>query len=189
MNRRFLLLAALALTLSQCSGYTSERLGAIEGKLSPCSDSPNCVSSQSMDKSHYVDPLYYKGMLYEARAKLLRVLRSMDRVKIVTMESDYIHAEFISAFFRFVDDVEFCFDDEKKRIHVRSASRVGYYDLGVNRRRVERIRNSFLELTTGQNRKANTNLLGSAKTNTKYYFKNAKGRGEFAYSISPSRRG
>jgi uncharacterized protein (DUF1499 family) len=167
MNRTFLLLAALALTLSHCSGSKSERLGAIEGKLSPCPDSPNCVSSQSLDKSHYVDPLYYKGMLYEARAKLLRVLSSMDRVKIITVESDYIHVEFISAFFHFVDDVEFCFDEEKRTINVRSASRIGYYDLGVNRRRVERIRNSFLEPTTGQNRKTNTKsfLLGSAKMN------------------------
>lgn len=116
----------------------------MEGKLPPCPDSPNCVSSQSSDKSHYVDPLYYKGMLYEARANLLRVLRSMDRVKIITVESDYTHAKFISAFLHFVDDVEFCFDDKKKTIHVRSASRIGYYDLGVNRRRVDRIRNSFL---------------------------------------------
>ena len=157
MNKRFLLLAALALSLPHCSGSKPDRLGAIEGKLLPCPDSPNCVSSQNSDKSHYVDPLYYKGVLYEAREKILRVVCSIDRVKIVTVKSDYIHAEFISAFLHFVDDVEFCFDDKKKTIHVRSASRIGYYDLGVNRRRVERIRTSFQEPTTGQNREVNTN--------------------------------
>jgi hypothetical protein len=110
----------------------------------------------------------------------------MDRVNIVTVESDYIHAEFISAFLHFVDDVEFCFDDENKTIHVRSASRIGYYDLGVNRRRVERIRNSFLEPTTGQNRETNTKsfLLGGAKMNMKDYFEDTKGRGVLATADS-----
>jgi uncharacterized protein (DUF1499 family) len=67
----------------------------------------------------------------------------MKRVRIVTAEECYLHAEFTSALFRFVDDVEFLLDDGTKTIHVRSASRVGYSDLGVNRRRVEAIRYRF----------------------------------------------
>lgn len=144
-----LLFPAFVLILLNCSGTRSEDMGVTHGKLAPCPDSPNCVSSQSTDESHYVDPLSYDSALYEAQERLLSILRSMDRVKIVTVEADYIHAEFISAFLHFVDDVEFCFDHEKKTIHVRSASRIGYYDLGVNRRRVESIRNSFLESTSG----------------------------------------
>jgi uncharacterized protein (DUF1499 family) len=61
----------------------------------------------------------------------------------VIVERNYIHAEFVSAIFRFVDDVEFLFDDHQKVIQVKSASRVGYYDLGVNRRRIEKIRKQF----------------------------------------------
>jgi uncharacterized protein (DUF1499 family) len=62
---------------------------------------------------------------------------------VVKVEEDYIHAEFVSSVFRFVDDVEFSFDKTKKLIQVRSASRTGYSDLGVNRRRIEEIRKQF----------------------------------------------
>jgi uncharacterized protein (DUF1499 family) len=75
--------------------------------------------------------------------RLLAVLGSMKRVEIVTREEGYLHAEFTSAVFRFVDDVEFSIDDRNNVIHVRSASRLGFSDLGVNRRRVEDIRKRF----------------------------------------------
>jgi uncharacterized protein (DUF1499 family) len=67
----------------------------------------------------------------------------MKRAKIITEKDDYIHAEYTSALFRFVDDVELYFDKAKKIIHVRSASRVGYGDMGVNRKRVEELRALF----------------------------------------------
>lgn len=156
MYKRLLLFPAVALILSHCTGSGSKDLGVINGKLTACPDAPNCVSSQTADKSHYVGPLRYEGALNEATERLLSVLRSMERVKITNAEGGYIRAEFTSALFRFVDDVEFSFDDEQKTIHVRSASRIGYYDFGVNRRRVKRIRNWFLEPTSGQHRKANT---------------------------------
>jgi uncharacterized protein (DUF1499 family) len=88
--------------------------------------------------------LTYNGTVEEAREKLISVLNSMKRSDIVTAENDYMHATFTSFLFRFVDDVEFSFDDEKKIINVRSASRTGYSDLGVNRRRVEEIRKRFM---------------------------------------------
>jgi uncharacterized protein (DUF1499 family) len=65
------------------------------------------------------------------------------------MEENSVHAESVSALFRFVDDVEFFFDDHQKVIHVKSASRTGYYDLGVNRRRIEIVRKRF---NTGKKR-------------------------------------
>lgn len=151
--KRLLLFPAVALILSHCTGTGSKDLGFIDGKLTPCPDAPNCVSSQSADKSHYVDPLRYEVALNEATEGLLSVLLSMERVKIINAEGGYIRAEYTSALFGFVDDVEFYFDDRQKTIHVRSASRIGYYDLGVNRRRVERIRSRFLEHTRGQHRK------------------------------------
>ena len=115
-----------------------------DGELSPCPKSPNCVSSLSEDKSHYVAPLTYEATLEEAREKLISVMNSMKRSKIVTAEIDYIHATFKSALFGFVDDVEFSFNDQKKIINLRSASRMGYSDLGVNRKRVEEIRKRFV---------------------------------------------
>lgn len=115
--------------------------------LLPCPDSPNCVSSQSRNAAHFVEPLRYKGNLSHAREQVLSVLRSMSGAKVVESASTYVRAEFTSALFRFVDDVEFYFPGDAAVIHVRSASRVGYYDFGVNRRRVERIRS----LLTAQN--------------------------------------
>lgn len=135
-----------SLGLIHCSGSQRTKLGIEDGKLAPCPDSPNCVSSQSADKSHFTDPLKYSGELAEAREKMLAVIADMDRSKIITAKENYIHATFTSRFFRFVDDVEFYFDDREKVIHVRSASRIGYSDLGVNRKRVERIRYGFKEM-------------------------------------------
>lgn len=64
----------------------------------------------------------------------------MPRMKLVEEDEAYLHYEFSSLLLRFVDDVELIFDDETKTIHFRSASRTGYGDLGVNRRRMETIR-------------------------------------------------
>jgi uncharacterized protein (DUF1499 family) len=91
-----------------------------------------------------VEPLTYEVSQEEAREKLISVINSMKRSEIVTAEVNYIHATFKSVLFGFVDDVEFSFDDQKKIINVRSASRTGYSDLGVNRKRVEEIRRRFV---------------------------------------------
>jgi uncharacterized protein (DUF1499 family) len=75
--------------------------------------------------------------------RLIGVIQGIKRCRIITMDDHYIHAEFTSAFFRFVDDVEFYFDSEAKIIHMRSASRIGYSDFGVNRERLEKVRSLF----------------------------------------------
>lgn len=116
-------------------------------KLSPCPDSPNCVSSQSSDKAHFIEPLHYTGNLADARQKLINVLENAKRVHLAKVDMNYIHAEFRSSIFRFVDDVEFLFPPDKNIIHVRSASRKGYYDFGANRRRVEQIRSTSEKVT------------------------------------------
>jgi uncharacterized protein (DUF1499 family) len=79
----------------------------------------------------------------EARNRLDRIVRAMPRTKVVRLEEDYMHLECSSRIFRFVDDLEFWFDDADKLIHCRSASRKGYSDLGVNRKRVEQVREQF----------------------------------------------
>ena len=117
-------------------------------KFSPCPNKPNCISSQSTDTARYVAPLQYAGSLSDARQKLTEVLKNTKRVVLVKAETNYIHAEFRSRIFGFVDDVEFYFPKEKSGetvIHIRSASRIGYSDLGANRRRIERIRKEFLK--------------------------------------------
>ena len=126
-----------------CSAYRPLNLGITDGKLSPCPDSPNCVSSQSSDKKHFIEPVRYEGTEQPAMKRLIEVFQGMKRCRIVTMEDHYIRAEFTSAFFRFVDDVEFYFDSEAKVIHMRSASRIGYSDFGVNRQRMEKFRTLF----------------------------------------------
>lgn len=95
-----------------------------------------------MDK-HYVAPLRYTGNKDEAYRKLVDLISSQQRAQVVAEEANYLRAEFKSALFGFVDDVEFIFSEDQPVIDVRSASRVGYYDFGVNRRRVEHIRNQW----------------------------------------------
>ena len=116
-------------------------------KLSPCPSSPNCVSSLNSDRKHAVEPLRYRGSRDDARQRILAVLNSLERARVVRSENDYVHAEFRSRIFRFIDDVELYFAEEDGLIHVRSASRVGYSDLGANRKRVEHIRRAFEAMT------------------------------------------
>lgn len=112
--------------------------------LRPCSRLPNCVSSQcGPDTSHYVTPLRYRGGVAGAKKRLIQTLNQFKRVALVKHEIDYIRVEFRSRIFRFVDDVEFYFPFEKQIIHVRSASRFGLWDFGVNRKRVTTIRQIF----------------------------------------------
>ena len=117
-----------------------------DGKFSPCPNSPNCISSQSTNTARFVAPLQYAGSLPDARQRLIEVLKNTKRVVLVKAETNYIHAEFRSRIFGFVDDVECYFPPEERVIHVKSASRTGYYDFGANRRRVERIRNELEKL-------------------------------------------
>jgi uncharacterized protein (DUF1499 family) len=118
-------------------------LGVVNGQLQPCPSTPNCVSSQATDPSKRVAPLRFTGDWEAAREKLLGVLRSLPRTKIVTVDGTYIHATCTSLICRFVDDVECLIDPATQLIHIRSASRVGRYDLEVNRARVEEIQRRF----------------------------------------------
>ena len=140
MNVWWLFLLPLSVVLTACSSGGPPVYGVSDGKLSPCPESPNCVSSQSADKKHFVEPFGYKGSLKQTRDAIIAVIRSIKRSTIVIDEEHYLRAEFRSALFGFVDDVECYFNDAEKRVHVRSASRVGYSDLGVNRRRIEKMR-------------------------------------------------
>lgn len=108
--------------------------------LRPCPSSPNCVSTQATDEGHAIAPFRYRKARAEAKEALKAVMATLPRTKLVEEDESYLHYEFTSLVLRFVDDVEFIFDDNTKTIHFRSASRIGYSDLGVNRQRMEQLR-------------------------------------------------
>lgn len=135
-----------SLALIGCTGTRPGSLGVRDGQLAPCPGTPNCVSSRSTDREHAVEPLRFSGPASEAMAALGAVISGMKRARIVTLTGSYLHAEFTSAVFRFVDDAEFLLDNETSVIHVRSASRVGSSDLGVNRKRIEAVRHAWQAL-------------------------------------------
>ncbi len=124
---------------------TNPTVEAATGKdrLAPCPKTQNCVSSIDPMDAHYIAPLSYTGSKDDAYRKLVALIASCRRTRLVVRQDNYLRAEFRSAIFRFVDDVEFLFSEDHAVIHVRSASRVGYYDFGMNRRRIEDIRNRW----------------------------------------------
>ncbi|HIN32340.1 MAG TPA: DUF1499 domain-containing protein [Nitrospirales bacterium] len=111
--------------------------------LPPCPDRPNCVSSQATDSSHFIAPIRFPGSPADAWAVLKFALQSLPRTRVIEESGWYLRAEVKSRVFGFIDDVEFLLDVQKGVIHVRSASRIGYGDLGVNRNRIEHVRKMF----------------------------------------------
>jgi uncharacterized protein (DUF1499 family) len=129
-------------SLFSFAGNRPTNLGVKDGKLTACPNTPNCVSSQApdADKEHYIAAIAYSGSAAEAMAKLKSIVQGMERSEIINETNNYLYAEFSSALMGFVDDVEFYVDEAAQAIQVRSASRLGQSDLGVNRKRIEEIR-------------------------------------------------
>jgi uncharacterized protein (DUF1499 family) len=123
------------------SGKRPDDLGVKNGRLKPPPSSPNAVSSQAQDAVHAIAPLTYTGTPDRAMQALVKIIEATPRTRIISRTHDYIYAEYETALMGFVDDVEFWF--EPKTIHVRSASRLGHSDFGVNRARIEDIRRRF----------------------------------------------
>ncbi len=120
-------------------------IGVTDGKLAACPQSPNCVSTQTDQPEKQMEPLEFTGSTDQTREKIKAILESMPRTRLVTQSENYLHFEVRSLLMRYVDDVEFLIDPEKKQIDFRSASRIGYSDLGVNRDRMETITRKFQE--------------------------------------------
>jgi len=114
-------------------------------ELQPCPRTPNCVSTEATDQVHAIAPLRYTGSAATVMQRLRDVLSRIPRTTIVVADATMIRAEFRTLIFRFVDDAIFIVDDATKSIRFRSASRIGQSDLGVNRRRMERIRRMVAE--------------------------------------------
>lgn len=114
--------------------------GVTDGRLAPCPDAPNCVSSDADDPSRRVDPFVLDAPPAQAWTAASAAVAALPRTRIVTRTDDYLRVECRSAVFRFVDDLELHLRPDQGIIAVRSSSRLGYYDFGVNRRRVETLR-------------------------------------------------
>lgn len=138
------LTAAALLLCGACAG-AAPPTGAGRD-LKPCPETPNCVSSRDSDPEHRVDPLPLRGSAADGLAALRQVVMAMPRSRVAAAGPGFLHVEFRSLVFRFVDDVEFSVDESAGVIHVRSAARAGRSDLGVNRRRVEEIRRRLTHL-------------------------------------------
>lgn len=118
-------------------------LGIANGRLAPCPSSPNCVSSRDTDTQHGMAPIVYDGPTAVAQDRILALITADPQVTLITNEPGYLHAEYRSPFWQFVDDVEFQFEETSGEIHFRSASRLGYSDLDANRNRMQAISDAF----------------------------------------------
>lgn len=151
----FMVLAAALVAAGQLGflqGQAPGDLGVKAGRLKPPSETPNRVSSQaSMYPTHpqlayaSIAPFTFASDGLAAMEKLAAILKKTDACIVVTHQVDYLYAQCSTPLLRFTDDVEFWLDRNANLIHVRSASRLGRGDLGVNRKRVERLRAQFQE--------------------------------------------
>ncbi len=153
MNRAFHAVPILALFVtttamaalfgSLFAGTMPADLGVRDGRLKACPDSPNCINSQATDAGHAIAPLTYRGDAAAALRALAKIVAAAPGAAIVTERNDYLQATFATPTMGFVDDVEFYVDTKRSVIDVRSASRLGHSDLGVNRKRIEELRQAF----------------------------------------------
>jgi uncharacterized protein (DUF1499 family) len=141
-------IAVLAVHLATATGDSvfswkrPDNLGVKDGRLAPPGNTPNCVSSQAdaTDAEHYIAPIAFKGDARAAIAAARKAVDSMAGSTVIREDGAYLYAEFRTKLMRFVDDVEFLSDEKAGLIHVRSGSRLGRRDFGVNRARVESLR-------------------------------------------------
>jgi uncharacterized protein (DUF1499 family) len=134
-----LLLLLIPALLSVFSRFRPPDAGFREGRLQDCPLTSNCVSSEEKDRPSYAEPLRFQSSPESAWKKTRQAVLDMGG-RIAVEDAAYMHATFTSSFFRFVDDLQLRLDRKKREINFRAASRVGYSDLGVNRKRVEELR-------------------------------------------------
>ena len=140
------IISLLVLTLTGCwlAACTSQPPATAMPAMQACPSSPNCVSSQAQGDA-FIEAFTLIMPAQQAWPEIIITLQSMPRTKIILETPDYIHATATSLVFRFVDDLELQLVSDGKTIDVRSASRVGYSDMGVNRRRLEELRKRLQE--------------------------------------------
>ena len=125
----------LALFIVKSSFAVELNDGLQEGRLAPCPDSPNCISSEQ----GMIEPIVFSGVdAQQAWLKLRQVIIAQGG-QIESLQSDYLRAVFTTSWMGFKDDVEARLDLLNRKIQLRSASRAGYYDFGANRARLQKI--------------------------------------------------
>ena len=123
---------------SEASGIITES-SDMNRQLKPCPQSPNCVATQTDQADKKMSPLSFSGDPTQAQEKLKTMILGLGRTALISEEPGYLHFTFKTWPIPFIDDVEFLFVNEQQLIHFRSASRVGYSDLGANRKRMKKV--------------------------------------------------
>ena len=136
------ILTGLALA---CAGTRPVHVGITQSGLADCPASPNCVSSDAQDSAHRVSPFLLAVPPAQAWGATREAVAALPDTRIVASSASRLHAESTSDLFGFVDDLELQLRPAQRLIAVRSASRKGYGDLGVNRERVETLRATLTE--------------------------------------------
>jgi uncharacterized protein (DUF1499 family) len=137
-----ILMAALLALTAGCAVSPPDTLGLANGRLAPCPGAPHCVCSESTEAGSIIAPLTFGEEPSISWSRAAEAVQTIGGT-IVTQQDNYLHATFTTPLLRFVDDLELRLDADAGLIHVRSSSRIGYYDFNVNRKRVERLRNAF----------------------------------------------
>lgn len=141
-NSRLTWWIPVLLYLAGCSSQAPSGLGLHNGRLAPCPGTPNCVGSEYPDSAGWIAPLSFSGPAPQAWARLQKQVQAQGG-QIESASDSYLWATYRSKLLRFIDDVEFRLDADQQQIQLRSASRLGYSDLGVNRKRIEALRSAF----------------------------------------------
>ena len=126
-----------------CASVDPSKKMSGEDPIKGCPDVPHCVSSLSTTGKRYIEPFYFDGSTESFQVRIKKAISNLPRFEIVEIHDKYIRVAFTTLLLRFTDDAEFFYDVPKKLIQIKSSSRVGYYDLGVNRDRMEKIREFF----------------------------------------------
>lgn len=142
--RRLLVCFIVFSFLFICSENASAGSSAVPPMLKPCPSTPNCVSSYAQSSRHKIQPLKMHQSAEETMLTLKAVIAAYPRTRIIAEAGNYIHATF-RVNIGFTDDVEFLADEAAGVVHVRSASRIGYWDFGANRKRIEKVRKRYKE--------------------------------------------
>jgi len=122
-----------------------EGLGVIRGRLASCPNKPNCVNSYATHTKQYIPPLAFHKI--ESLELIVKLLQEREDISIIKQTGHYLHVVVRTPKMRFRDDLEFLVDEKKLLIHMRSGSRLGYWDMGANRKRLEQLREDFTFMT------------------------------------------
>lgn len=135
----------IVMIMAGCSGNKPDSIGVQNNRLSACPGSPNCVASDAQDTEHRLEPFQLIGNSGTGWPNIVAAVTSTPRTTVISQTDNYLHAECRSRVFRFVDDLELLLDEENGIISIRSAARLGKSDFGVNRKRIESLRQALTE--------------------------------------------